>query len=95
MLTDMGPTAGQFYGSQIPTMGMNITNITNHIQKPNMNSVSKFSFFSVYNEQKNCGNLLTNSFYQCMYTQLIFLTLQVMYIFLSIWFKYQSPEVIG
>lgn len=49
MLTDMGPTAGQFYGSQIPTMGMNITNITNHIQKPNMNSVSKsfIPFFSV------------------------------------------------
>lgn len=52
MLTDMGPTAGQFYGSQIPTMGMNITNITNHIQKPNMNSVSKidcfvYCFFSV------------------------------------------------
>lgn len=45
MLTDMGPTAGQFYGSQIPTMGMNITNITNHIQKPNMNSVSIVAFF--------------------------------------------------
>lgn len=45
MLTDMGPTAGQFYGSQIPTMGMNITNITNHIQKPNMNSVSIVALF--------------------------------------------------
>ncbi|XP_055684657.1 transcription factor Sp9-like isoform X2 [Lutzomyia longipalpis] len=37
MLTDMGPTAaGQFYGSQIPTMGMNITNIATHIQKPSV-----------------------------------------------------------
>ena len=34
MLTDMTPSAGQFYGSQIPTMGMNITNITSHMQKP-------------------------------------------------------------
>ena len=33
MLTDIGPTAGsQFYGSQIP--GMNIANISSHIQKP-------------------------------------------------------------
>lgn len=31
MLTDIGP--GQFYGSQIP-MGMNISNISSHIQKP-------------------------------------------------------------
>lgn len=41
MLTDMTPTAGQFYGSQIPTMGMNITNITNHIQKPNVSKKIK------------------------------------------------------
>lgn len=35
MLTDIGPTAGsQFYGSQIPAMGMNIANISSHIQKP-------------------------------------------------------------
>jgi hypothetical protein len=34
MLTDMGPSAGQFYGAQIPTMGMNITNIATHMQKP-------------------------------------------------------------
>lgn len=40
MLTDMGPSAGQFYGSQIPSMGMNITNITSHIQKPNVSAVS-------------------------------------------------------
>lgn len=40
MLTDMTPTAGQFYGSQIPTMGMNITNIANHMQKPALNNVS-------------------------------------------------------
>lgn len=40
MLTDMTPTAGQFYGSQIPSMGMNITNIANHMQKPTMNNVS-------------------------------------------------------
>lgn len=40
MLTDMTPTASQFYGSQIPTMGMNITNI-NQMQKPVMNNVSK------------------------------------------------------
>lgn len=41
MLTDMTPTAGQFYGSQIPTMGMNITNIANHMQKPTINNVSR------------------------------------------------------
>ncbi|KAM8718670.1 hypothetical protein ACLKA7_001389 [Drosophila subpalustris] len=36
MLTDMTPTAGQLYGSQIPAMaGMNITNIATHLQKPN------------------------------------------------------------
>lgn len=40
MLTDMTPTASQFYGSQIPAMGMNITNIANHMQKPTMNNVS-------------------------------------------------------
>ncbi|KFB34931.1 hypothetical protein ZHAS_00000617 [Anopheles sinensis] len=35
MLTDMSPSAGaQFYGAQIPAMGMNITNITTHMQKP-------------------------------------------------------------
>jgi hypothetical protein len=34
MLTDMTPTAGQFYGAQIPAMGMQITNISTHIQKP-------------------------------------------------------------
>uniref|UniRef100_A0A1A9UE99 Uncharacterized protein n=1 Tax=Glossina austeni TaxID=7395 RepID=A0A1A9UE99_GLOAU len=37
MLTDMTPTAGQLYGSQIPTMGMNITNIATHLQKPAVN----------------------------------------------------------
>lgn len=42
MLTDMGPSAGQFYGSQIPSMGMNITNISSHIQKPTVNAVSRF-----------------------------------------------------
>lgn len=36
----MTPTAGQFYGSQIPSMGMNITNIANHMQKPTMTNVS-------------------------------------------------------
>lgn len=31
MLTDMAPTAaGQFYSSQIPTMGMQITNLAPH-----------------------------------------------------------------
>lgn len=40
MLTDMTPTAGQLYGSQIPTMGMNITNIATHLQKPTVNPVS-------------------------------------------------------
>ncbi|KAI9590212.1 hypothetical protein GQX74_008380 [Glossina fuscipes] len=39
MLTDMTPTAGQLYGSQIPTMGMNITNIATHLQKPAVNPV--------------------------------------------------------
>lgn len=42
MLTDMSPSAaGQFYGAQIPAMGMNITNIT-HMQKPTV-SVTKIS----------------------------------------------------
>lgn len=36
MLTDMTPSAGQFYGSQIPTMGMNIS----HMQKPTVGAVS-------------------------------------------------------
>lgn len=36
MLTDMTPSAGQFYGSQIPSMGMS------HIQKPTV-SVSAVS----------------------------------------------------
>lgn len=47
MLTDMTPSAGQFYGSQIPSMGMNITNITNHMQKPNVNNVSFFMDFTI------------------------------------------------
>uniref|UniRef100_A0A182QBY0 Uncharacterized protein n=1 Tax=Anopheles farauti TaxID=69004 RepID=A0A182QBY0_9DIPT len=35
MLTDMSPSAGaQFYSTQIPAMGMNITNIATHMQKP-------------------------------------------------------------
>ena len=37
----MTPTAGQLYGSQIPTMGMNITNIATHLQKPTVNPVSE------------------------------------------------------
>ncbi|ALC48334.1 Sp1, partial [Drosophila busckii] len=38
MLTDMTPTAGQLYGSQIPAMaGMNISNIATHLQKPQVN----------------------------------------------------------
>ncbi|XP_055841714.1 transcription factor Sp9 isoform X2 [Episyrphus balteatus] len=37
MLTDMTPTAGQLYGSQIPAMGMNISNIASHLQKPQVN----------------------------------------------------------
>lgn len=45
MLTDMTPTAGQFYGSQIPSMGMNITNIANHMQKPGGNNVSLIDHF--------------------------------------------------
>uniref|UniRef100_A0A182VVE4 Uncharacterized protein n=1 Tax=Anopheles minimus TaxID=112268 RepID=A0A182VVE4_9DIPT len=37
MLTDMSPSAGaQFYSTQIPAMGMNITNITTHMQKPSV-----------------------------------------------------------
>lgn len=36
MLTDMTPSAGQFYGSQIPAMGMNIS----HMQKPTVGAVS-------------------------------------------------------
>lgn len=47
MLTDMTPTASQFYGSQIPAMGMNITNIANHMQKPNMNNVSAFNSIAI------------------------------------------------
>lgn len=50
MLTDMTPTAGQFYGSQIPSMGMNISNI-NHMQKPNVNNVS-FIFFHFHIESE-------------------------------------------
>lgn len=40
MLTDMTPSAGQFYGSQIPSMGMN-----SHIQKPtvSVSAVSKIT----------------------------------------------------
>jgi len=41
MLTDMTPTAGQLYGSQIPAMGMNISNIATHLQKPQVNPVSR------------------------------------------------------
>jgi hypothetical protein len=50
MLTDMSPSAGQFYGTQIPAMGMNITNITNissHIQKPNVSFIIKLSDFII------------------------------------------------
>lgn len=37
MLTDMSPSAGaQFYSTQIPAMGMNITNIATHMQKPSV-----------------------------------------------------------
>lgn len=46
MLTDMTPTAGQLYGSQIPAMGMNITNIATHIQKPQVNPVSGVGFIN-------------------------------------------------
>ncbi|KAL9695695.1 hypothetical protein quinque_014980 [Culex quinquefasciatus] len=43
MLTDMSPSAaGQFYGAQIPAMGMNITNIT-HMQKPTVVKVGRSS----------------------------------------------------
>lgn len=46
MLTDIGPTAGsQFYGSQIPAMGMNIANISSHIQKPGMTMVVSVSSY--------------------------------------------------
>lgn len=46
MLTDMTPSAGQFYGGQIPSMGMNIGS---HIQKPTV-SVSAVSapILSIY-----------------------------------------------
>lgn len=44
MLTDMTPSAGQFYGGQIPSMGMNIGS---HIQKPTV-SVSAVSEIFVY-----------------------------------------------
>uniref|UniRef100_A0A8W7PS44 Uncharacterized protein n=1 Tax=Anopheles coluzzii TaxID=1518534 RepID=A0A8W7PS44_ANOCL len=40
MLTDMSPSAGaQFYSTQIPAMGMNITNIATHMQKPSASIV--------------------------------------------------------
>uniref|UniRef100_A0A1B0FNQ6 Uncharacterized protein n=1 Tax=Glossina morsitans morsitans TaxID=37546 RepID=A0A1B0FNQ6_GLOMM len=48
MLTDMTPTAGQLYGSQIPTMGMNITNIATHLQKPAVNPVSDWHLYQKY-----------------------------------------------
>lgn len=60
MLTDMTPTAGQFYGSQIPSMGMNISNI-NHMQKPNVNNVS-FNF-NFYIESEVFEYLLLKYFY--------------------------------
>lgn len=37
----MTPSAGQFYGSQIPTMGMNIS----HMQKPTVGAVSIINHF--------------------------------------------------
>lgn len=44
MLTDMAPSAaGQFYGTQIPAMG--ITNIAPHIQKAVSIFVIKCTFF--------------------------------------------------
>lgn len=47
MLTDIGPTAGsQFYGSQIPAMGMNIANISSHIQKPGAGMTMVVSVFT-------------------------------------------------
>lgn len=47
MLTDMTPSAGPFYGSQIPAMGMNIGS---HIQKP-VSAVSNNIF--IYTYRKN------------------------------------------
>lgn len=34
MLTDMTPTAGQFYGAQIPAMTMNVKTAVSILQKP-------------------------------------------------------------
>lgn len=48
MLTDVSPS-GQFYGAQIPTMGMNITNITNHIQKPSVSKILSRSTSIIFN----------------------------------------------
>lgn len=45
MLTDVSPSAGQFYGAQIPTMGMNITNIAQHIQKPSVSIILHYINF--------------------------------------------------
>ena len=53
MLTDMSPSAGQFYGAQIPTMGMNITNIT-HMQKPSVSrKIAKITDLFVGLDLKN------------------------------------------
>jgi len=53
MLTDMTPTAGQLYGSQIPAMGMNITNIATHLQKPQVNPVSLSRTRKLKTENRN------------------------------------------
>ena len=49
----MTPTAGQLYGSQIPTMGMNISNIATHLQKPQVNPVSAKNVENVQNYKCN------------------------------------------
>lgn len=55
MLTDIGPTAGsQFYGTQIPAMGMNIANISSHIPKPGAGMTMVVSVFTSIFFFKTC-----------------------------------------
>nr|DAA03285.1 TPA_inf: HDC18182 [Drosophila melanogaster] len=60
MLTDMTPTAGQLYGSQIPAMGMNISNIATHLQKPQVNPLSLQSLARKYLIDTYVGSLRTS-----------------------------------
>ncbi|TDG42393.1 hypothetical protein AWZ03_011187 [Drosophila navojoa] len=64
MLTDMTPTAGQLYGSQIPAMaGMNITNIATHLQKPQVNPQQQQQHAQQEQQQQKSVNLMKRTDY--------------------------------